>query len=95
MTTFIDGDRTDHAPGAMTSQPPPPHGDEAAAVTRLVDTAIATARLHTADAQGWCDGCLATRGHLAAHPCLSAEWARSVLDRYGDLPTDHHPGEEP
>lgn len=57
---------------------------DAAGVARLVATAAEVDRAHVADLDGRCVGCQVDRGRLAWHPCLQAEWARSVLDEYGD-----------
>lgn len=57
---------------------------DAAGVVRLTASAAEVARSHVAELDGLCAGCQADHGRLAWHPCPRAQWARSVLRRYGD-----------
>lgn len=73
---------------AQTTPAPQP---DTTGTDRLVATAARIAEIHVADPAGMCDGCRATRGLLAWHPCLQAEWAHAVSDRYGNAPASAQP----
>jgi len=64
----------------VDSRPP----DETA--DAMVAAAAEVARVHFADADGWCAGCLAIWGRLAPHPCGQAAWAAAVYAAYADPP---------
>jgi hypothetical protein len=56
------------------------HGQESAG--QLIRDARAILASHTANDDGFCDGCLGQWARLVPHPCQQARWAAAVIERY-------------